>query len=182
MPGSARRLSSNRVNQEWTDRMDDGVTGATARYRLHRPASPEEWGAYHDIRRRVAFEAGEDVDDDPDEYADGHFPLLLTLGSAAIGTIRIDSLNNGNAALRLVAIDPSRQGEGHGRILLREAEGFARDIGCRRAVVYATPEAAGFYAAAGYIEDEFDDNYFGGIVQMAKPLHYAGFSLEGMDP
>ena len=63
-------------------------------------------------------------------------------------------------------------------MLLREAEGFARDIGCRRAVVYATPEAAGFYAAAGYAEDEFDDNYFGGIVQMAKPLHYVGFSLE----
>ena len=57
-------------------------------------------------------------------------------------------------------------------------KGFAREIGCRRAVVYATPESAGFYAAAGYAEDEFDDNYFGGIVQMAKPLHYAGFSFE----
>jgi GNAT superfamily N-acetyltransferase len=158
--------------------MDDAVTGANADYRLSRPASPEEWAAYHMIRRRVAFEAGEDIDDDPEERAPGNFPLLLKLGAIAVGTIRIDSLNNGNAALRLVAIDPARQGEGHGRILLREAEGFARDIGCRRAVVYATPEAAGFYAAAGYAEDEFDDNYFGGIVQMAKPLHYAGFSLE----
>ena len=118
------------------------------------------------------------IEDDPDELAEGHFPLLFKLGAAPIGTIRVDSLNNGNAALRLVAIDPARQGEGHGRILLREAEGFARDIGCRRAVVYATPEAAGFYAAAGYSEDEFDDNYFGGIVQMAKPLHYAGFTLD----
>jgi N-acetylglutamate synthase-like GNAT family acetyltransferase len=80
--------------------------------------------------------------------------------------------------LRLVAVDPARQGEGHGRILLREAEAFAREIGCRRAVVYATPDSAGFYAAAGYAEDEFDDNYFGGIVQMAKPLHYVGFVIE----
>ena len=47
-------------------------------------------------------------------------------------------------------------------------EAFAREIGCARAVVYATPEAAGFYAAVGYAEDEFDDNYFGGVVQMAK--------------
>jgi GNAT superfamily N-acetyltransferase len=161
-----------------TNGMDDAATGAHAIYRLSRPASPEEWAAYHDIRRRVAFDAGESLEDDPDELAQDHFPLLLTLGADAIGTIRVDSLNNGNAALRLVAIDPSRQGEGHGRALLREAEGFARGIGCNRAVVYATPEAAGFYAAAGYSEDEFDDNYFGGIVQMAKPLHYAGFTLD----
>jgi GNAT superfamily N-acetyltransferase len=155
--------------------MDDG---SNASYRLSRPASAEEWAAYHDIRRRVAFEASEWIEDDPEERAQDHFPLLLKVGSAPIGTVRVDSLSNGDAALRLVAIDPARQGEGHGRILLREAEGFARDIGCRRAVVYATPEAAGFYAAVGYIEDEFDDNYFGGIVQMAKPLHYAGFTLD----
>ncbi len=158
--------------------MNDAATGRNAIYRLSRPACAEDWAAYHAIRRRVAFEAGETPDDDPEEQAQDHFPLLFRLGSVAIGTIRVDSLNNGNAAFRLVAIDPARQGEGHGRILLREAEGFARDIGCRRAVVYATPEAAGFYAAAGYAEDEFDDNYFGGIVQMVKPLRYVGFSLE----
>ena len=158
--------------------MDDAATGAHEHYRLSKPNSAEEWQAYHAIRRRVAFEAGESLDEDPDELAQGHFPLLLRFGVAPIGTIRIDSLNNGDAALRLVAIDPPHQGAGHGRVLLREAEGFARDIGCRRAVVYATPEAAGFYAAAGYTEDEFDDNYFGGIVQMAKPLHYAGFTID----
>ena len=155
--------------------MDDG---APAIYRLSRPASPDEWAAYHAIRRRVAFEAGEQDDDDPDEHAAGHYPLLLTMKGQPVGTIRVDSLNDSDAALRLVAIDPARQGEGHGRVLLREAEAFARDIGSRRAVVYATPEAAGFYASAGYAEDEFDDNYFGGIVQMVKPLHYAGFALD----
>jgi GNAT superfamily N-acetyltransferase len=157
--------------------MDDAA-GMNVTYRLSRPGSAEEWAAYHGIRRRVAFEAGDGMPDDPEERAPDHFPLLLKLGAAPIGTIRVDSLTNGDAALRLVAIDPAWQGGGHGRILLREAEGFARDIGCRRAVVYATPEAAGFYAAAGYAEDEFDDNYFGGVVQMAKPLHYVGFSLE----
>lgn len=155
--------------------MDDGENAV---YRLSRPASPAAWAAYHAIRRRVAFEASEDAENDSDELAPGHHPLLLTLGAVAIGTIRVDNINEGDAALRLVAIDPVHQGAGHGRILLREAEAFARDIGCRRAVVYATPEAAGFYASAGYAEDEFDDNYFGGIVQMAKPLHYAGFTLE----
>lgn len=158
--------------------MDDAATGADASYRLSRPATAEDWAAYHIIRRLVAFEAGEAIEDDPDERAPGNFPLLLKLGRSAIGTIRVDSLSNGDAALRLVAVDPARQGEGHGRILLREAEAFAREIGCRRAVVYATPNSAGFYAAAGYAEDEFDDNYFGGIVQMVKPLHYVGFVIE----
>ena len=158
--------------------MDDAAPGVQEAYRLSRPASPEEWAAYFEIRRRVAFEAGEEAEDDPDELAPGHHPLLLTRGGAAIGTIRVEGINENDAALRLVAIDPARQGEGHGRVLLREAEAFARAIGCRRAVVYATPEAAGFYAAAGYSEDEFDEAYFSGIVQMVKPLHYAGFSLE----
>ena len=159
--------------------MDDAAPVIHADYRLSRPASPADWAAYHAIRRRVAFEPGEAADDDPEERAEGHFPLLLSLDGVPVGTIRVDSLNDADAALRLVAIDPAWQGGGHGRVLLREAEAFAREIGCRRAVVYATPEAAGFYAAAGYIEDEFDDNYFGGVVQMAKPLHYAGFSLPG---
>lgn len=157
--------------------MNDATAGARGAYRLIRPATAPDQAAYHAIRRRVAFEAGEHVDDDPDERAPGHHPLLLLWEIRAVGTIRIDDLDNGDAALRLVAIDPACQGEGHGRVLLREAEAFARAIGCGRAVVYATPEAAGFYAAAGYVEDEFDENYFSGIVQMVKPLHYAGFSL-----
>ena len=61
------------------------MTGAHAIYRLSRPASPEEWAAYHAIRRLVAFEAGENVEDDPDEYAPGHFPLLLRLGASPTG-------------------------------------------------------------------------------------------------
>jgi GNAT superfamily N-acetyltransferase len=153
----------------------DGRPGPT--YRLRRPATPADWDAYHAIRREVMFE--DDGADDPEERAPGHYPLLLWCGDRPVGTIRIDNLDGEAAAFRLVAIDPAEQGRGHGRAVLREAEAFARDIGCRRAVVYATPEAAGFYAAAGYAEDPFDDNYFGGVVQMTKPLHYAGFSTGG---
>ncbi len=149
---------------------DDGT------YRLRRPATAEEWDAYHAIRRSVAFE--DDAETDVDEQAPGHYPLLLWCGRRPVGTIRIDALDGGAAAFRLVAVDPREQGRGHGRILLREAEAFARDIGCRKAVVYATPEAAGFYDSAGYAEDPFDDQYFGGIVQMTKPLHYVGFSTD----
>lgn len=152
------------------------VASPLRQYRLRRPATDAEWAAYHGIRKSVAFE-----DDEPDlqeELAPGRYPLLLWSGAEPVGTIRIDSLDGHAAAFRLVAVDPHAQGQGHGRALLKEAEAFAREIGCRKAVVYATPEAAGYYASAGYAEDPFDDQYFGGIVQMAKALHYAGFSLD----
>ena len=55
---------------------------------------------------------------------------LLIRGDRPVGTIRIDNLDGGSAALRLVGIDPESQGHGHGKALLREAEAFARAIGC----------------------------------------------------
>jgi GNAT superfamily N-acetyltransferase len=113
--------------------------------------------------------------DQNEDLAPGHYPLLLWLNGQPVGAIRIDSLEGGGAAFRLVAIHPDCQGQGHGRVLLREAEAFAREIGCRMAVIYSTMEAAGFYATAGYAEDVWDDQYFSGVVLMTKPLHYAGF-------
>ena len=147
-------------------------------YRLSRPTQPQEWDAYHNIRRSVHFEdadAAELPADQDEDLAQGNYPLLLWLNGEPVGAIRIDSLDGGGAAFRLVAIHPDRQGQGHGRALLREAEAFARAIGCRKAVIYSTMEAAGFYASAGYAEDEWDEQYFGGVVLMSKPLQYSGF-------
>jgi GNAT superfamily N-acetyltransferase len=104
------------------------------------------------------------------ELAPEHHPLLFWYGEQPIGTIRVDSLGNGFAALRLVAIDPVCQCQGHGLRLLEAAERFARGIGCQAAAVYATPDSAGFYARAGYDEEDWDDSCVGGIVQMVKPL------------
>ncbi len=156
--------------------MATGATSDTLAYQLRRPDTASDWDAYHAIRRAVMFEEGEF--DDNEELGPANHPMLLWCEERPVGTILIDNLNGEDAAFRLVAIDPCEQGRGHGRAVLREAEAYARAIGCRKAVVYATPEAAGFYAAAGYNEDPFDDNYFGGVVQMAKPLHYAGFSAD----
>jgi GNAT superfamily N-acetyltransferase len=97
-------------------------------------------------------------------------PLVLFLGDEPIGAIQVDGLKDQAMALRLVAIDPTVQGRGHGRVMLKQAEQFARDLGCKKAVVYSTPEAAGFYQTAGYDEQDWDDICIGGIVQMLKQL------------
>jgi len=139
-------------------------------YRLRPPASPDDWEVYHRIRRDVLLEAQKYALEHPDDHAPGHHPLLLCLDDQPIGSIRVDITEAGEAGLRLVAIDPALQRRGCGRILLQLAENFARERGCSRAVLYATPDAVGFYTKAGYAEEDWDDVYISGIVQMTKPL------------
>jgi GNAT superfamily N-acetyltransferase len=112
---------------------------------LRPPESHDDWQAYHGIRRKV-FNLPR-----PEEPTDStSHPLVLFNDGKPVGAIQIDDLQNNAAALRLVAIDPAHQGAGYGRIMLRAAEEFVRGLGCCQAVVYATPEAAGFYAESGY--------------------------------
>jgi GNAT superfamily N-acetyltransferase len=134
-------------------------------YCLRTPSCKDDWQAYHGIRRKVFNLPRPEHDDSPDCH-----PLVLFLEDKPVGAIQIDDLRNDAAALRLVAIDPAFQGGGHGRVMLQHAENFVRELGCRKAVVYATPEAAGFYAQAGYDEEDWDTVCMGGIVQMLKKL------------
>jgi N-acetylglutamate synthase-like GNAT family acetyltransferase len=135
-------------------------------YRLAPPECPRDWQAFHGIRRD-AFDFLQE-----EEVADQSFctPLLLWLEDHPIGAVQVDCLGNDAAALRLVAIDPAFQARGHGRALLDHAEAFVKGMGLRKAVVYATQEAAGFYSHAGYTEDEWDDTCLSGVVQMLKTL------------
>jgi GNAT superfamily N-acetyltransferase len=139
-------------------------------YQLRPPASPDDWEVYHRIRQDVLLEAQKYALEHPDDHAPGHYALLLLMDERPVGSIRIDIADTGEAGLRLVAIDPALQRRGCGRVLLQLAEDFAREQGCSRAVLYATPEAAGFYSKAGYAEDDWDDTYISGIVQMTKRL------------
>jgi GNAT superfamily N-acetyltransferase len=139
-------------------------------YCLRAPASPDDWEAYHRIHRDVLLESMKYAIEHADDQAPGHYALLLCQHDRPIGTIRVDIDANGRAGLRLVAIDPASQSKGCGRALLQLAESFAREHGCTKAVLYATPDAVGFYTKAGYSEEDWDDVYISGIVQMAKPL------------
>ncbi len=134
-------------------------------YCLRSPETAEDWQAYHGIRRRVFHLPRPEVDQSPNS-----FPLVLFLEQDAVGAIQVDRLDANAAALRLVAIDSRCQGCGHGRVMLQAAEDFVRRLGCCNAVVYATPEAAGFYADSGYDEEDWDPICLGGIVQMQKKL------------
>ncbi|HQT79368.1 MAG TPA: GNAT family N-acetyltransferase [Rhodopila sp.] len=119
----------------------------------------------HDIRGRIfQFRRPERI------IEPGCHPLLLWHNNNPVGTVQIDSLPQEVAALRLVAIDTPWQACGHGRALLQYAENFVRDLGCNTAVVYSTLEAVGFYLNFGYAEEDWDDTYLSGFIQMLKKL------------
>jgi GNAT superfamily N-acetyltransferase len=119
---------------------------------LRQVTNDEEWTEYHAIRRRVLFELRDDAGYDenhPDEHRAGHYPLLLSDASTAVGAIRID-IDGERAIFRRVAIREDLQRRGYGRRLLQAAEEFARQRHCTRVESHVDPDAVGFYERCGF--------------------------------
>jgi GNAT superfamily N-acetyltransferase len=125
-------------------------------HELITPIDGAEWRAYHDIRRRVLFEArgqfGVYQEDRPDERALGNHPKLLLYRSDPVGVVRIDVAVT-TAMCRRVAIRSDVQRLGHGRVLLSLVQEFARDKGCGQLASYVAPDAVGFYERCGFTVD-----------------------------
>jgi GNAT superfamily N-acetyltransferase len=123
---------------------------------LRTPRSDEEWRAFHTIRRKVLFEnrgkAAAYIENHPDDRKPGNHPLVLLYRDEIIGVLRID-VSGTVAWLRRVAIRDDLQRAGHGRILLRLAEAFAKAEGCDEMRSNAAVEAVGFYERCGYTRD-----------------------------
>jgi GNAT superfamily N-acetyltransferase len=131
------------------------------RYALRPARSPQEWSAYHAIRRDAIFAAllpGQAYDEhDPDEFERGHRPHVLVRDGEVIGTVRIDLIGDTQAGLRLIAIRRDLQRQGHGRVLLRLTEQAALAFGRTEIVINAHPTSLTFYLANGYREGEWRD-------------------------
>ena len=144
-------------------------------HELISPASPNQWRAYHDIRRQVLFEArgqfGVYDENRPDDRAAGHHPKLLVYGDEPIGVVRID-IDGTTAILRRVAIRSDIQRLGHGRALLSLAQRFAESAGCVTLTSFVAPDAVGFYERCGFAIEEGRDSG-GKSVFMTKRLRSA---------
>lgn len=123
---------------------------------LRTPQTDEEWRAFHAIRRRVLFEnrgkAEAYIENHPDDSKPGNHPLILVYGDTVAGALRVDVVAR-VAWLRRVAIREDLQRQGHGRVLLRLAESFARAQGCDEIRSNAAVEAVEFYERCGYVRD-----------------------------
>lgn len=147
-------------------------------YELVEVAEPEDWAAYHAIRRQELFEArGRHGIYDPnrrDERLPGMHHLLLKADGQPLATTRLDIRDNGTCVFRLVAVTASEQGKGHGRVLGRMVEDKARALGAHTAYVNAAPTALGYYEATGWRHYVWDAAELTSIasecIQMRKAL------------
>ena len=147
-------------------------------YELVVVSRPQDWQAYHSIRRVELFEArgriGVYDPDHADERAPGNFPLLLTWNGRGIATTRLDVRQSGLAVVRLVAVVKAEQRKGHGRVLAARTDAFARARGVTKLLVNAAPDAVGFYERIGFVPEPWNAAELVGwnadSVQMAKTL------------
>ena len=92
------------------------------------------------------------MENHPDDRKPGNHPLVLLYQGDVVSVVRID-ISDGVAWLRRVAIREDLQRLGHGRVLLRLAEAFAKAEGCEEIRSNAAVEAVKFYDRCGYERD-----------------------------
>ncbi len=146
---------------------------------LRAVATDAEWAAMHELRRQVLFAPerhGVEIvydENHPDDRAENQVPLVLMLDQRVIGTARLD-FRLDVAIVRLVAIAPDMQRQGHGRLLNEMLTEKARELGSKVLRVNAAHDAVGFYEKCGWHRQDWDPDELVGIarsaVQMAKPL------------
>ena len=143
-------------------------------YELVEVAEPEDWAAYHTIRRQELFKARGRIYDPnrPDERLPGMHHLLLKGEGQPLATTRLDIRDDGTCVFRLVAVTASEQGKGHGRVLGRMVEDKARAHGAHTAYVNAAPTAIGYYEATGWQRHIWDEAELASseCIQMRKAL------------
>jgi N-acetylglutamate synthase-like GNAT family acetyltransferase len=146
-------------------------------YELVKVSTEPDWQAYHDLRRQTLWEARGLHDYDAtrsEERAVSNHPLLLKLDGRPIGTTRLDNLEDSRGVVRLVAITADSQRQGHGRVLSRLVEDYARRLGISTLLVNAAPDAVGYYKKMGWVPCVWNEAELTGIkadcTQMYKSL------------
>ncbi|WP_417309614.1 GNAT family N-acetyltransferase [Devosia sp.] len=147
-------------------------------YALKRVETPADWETLHRLRETVLFAPGRHAGviydrEHPDDRAPAARPFLLWHDGVPLGTARLD-LRPEDAVIRLVAIAPQCQRQGHGRVLDTLLGEHAATAGIRQLWVNAAPEAVLFYERCGWQHATWNPDELTGIaaecVQMGKRL------------
>ena len=134
----------------------------------------------HDLRRATLFARGRHGDEIvyDENHADDRDPdnhcLLLMWDGKPVGITRLDKRGANGGVVRLVAISPELQRQGHGRLLSALVEDEARARGMRWLFVNAHKSAVGYYENTGWRLESWDPGELVGLaaqcVQMSKTL------------
>jgi predicted N-acetyltransferase YhbS len=102
--------------------------------------------------------------------------LLLTENDALIACVCV-RLNGERVYIGMLAVDPAQQKSGIGTHMMREAEAFGRNAGCKFAdirVVNVRPELPLIYHKLGYVESGVES---AAVIQTATmPVHFVTMS------
>lgn len=149
-------------------------------YELRPVATAAEWAAMHDIRRATLFVAGRHGasvtydENHPDDRDPANQCFLFLLDEHPIGVARLDRRGTDGGVVRLVAITPQSQGDGHGRVMSDMIDSAARARGMTHLFINAAPTATGFYEKTGWRMFSWNPAELTGIasrcVQMRKDL------------
>ena len=147
-------------------------------YELRELATPEDWEAMHRIREQVLFtpERHPGIVYDrahPHDIDPAHIKFVLMHDGEPIGTTRLDPRAEGGI-VRLVAIVPHLQRQGHGSVLESMVADHAAARGMRRLWLNSAPDAVGFYEKRGWTRLVWDEAELAGVamgcVQMTRLL------------
>lgn len=108
---------------------------------------------YQVLRKPLGYDKTKDLSDT--EEIDLHLGAFD--GDRLVGVLMLIDLGGGEVKMRQVAVDPSRQRSGIGRLLVQEAERLAVEKGFREINLWARKTAVPFYLALGYetVSEEF---------------------------
>ena len=146
-------------------------------YELRLVATPQERQAMHDIRRVTLFTADRGVvydENHPHDVNPANQCFLLVLDGQPIGVVRLDPRGEHEGVVRLVAILPALQRQGHGRVLGELIETEARRRGMVELGLNAREDAVGFYQRMGWAPEIWDraelETFASHCTQMTKRL------------
>jgi len=108
-------------------------------------------------------------------FATGKF-LLATIDDVPAACVYVEPRGE-RAYLGLLSVDPARQHEGLGKLLMDAAEEFCRGVGCRFMdlnVVNLREDLFGFYGRRGYVE--IGTSPFPADVVTKLPCHFVDMS------
>jgi len=123
------------------------------------------------------FKTGDRTDATQTRELLNHGPfLLLTEGEHLIAAVHV-KLNADRIYIGMLAVDPAQQKSGIGSRMMREAEDFGRQAGCKFAdlrVVSVRPELPVIYSKLGYVESGIES---AAVIKTATmPVHFITMS------
>jgi GNAT superfamily N-acetyltransferase len=129
-------------------------------YSLRKPLTYEEWKSYHLIRKVNIFDPLNIIYDPthPSLKALNNYHFLFFKHQEIFGTVQLDLLKNGMAALRSVVIKDPYKNQGYGSILLKLIEETAKQFHCRVILLHANNNALAFYKKNGYVFMDFPND------------------------